>query len=524
MSKNGKSAKLKTVKKKIESKNNSHKTVGSPTLPCQKCHLDVLTVKCGHTKRNFVMNVLSIPAGSNKNVLQVIADDPEGEILHINFSGVCVCGKPHSSSKSSEHSKDKRPNDLGCCPSVSVSGGTVNVEQPSPLQVQVYSKKSNTEAKKDLIDFLLFALDFYSSKEVYTLAAKTCQGKSGNAVSIEAYSSLECEGKIAVGYSHGTQKNSNFNQQHGYKKLKVDGEWEVEGKLSIACGKEKKEFGGAVKYEGGHYKDNAIDNYLFKNIQCFLDKVTPFLSTIKSDYAEVAINWPKLELACNLKNQESAGAFDVVYVGSIELAFSPLIGADLKVDILSILIAAAGGGAFGAFLLKIRKNAEDIKVGGSVSVGAEVKIIFSIGGNISGKLGWKWAGEKSTGGEGEIKGAIPISLEGKAEAHFDSFFIKFAGGAKMGAKSEIGAKLTAESGGHEPEFSGKLYFSGVTIYYAYYMKFEQGEQLGSQTRALRKSNEPKESSTEFANSFEWIQPAEWPENNEPGKKVGLEGV
>lgn len=330
---------------------------------------------------------------------------------------------------------------------------------------------------------------------------------------IESFSPVKWEGNITLGYFHETYKNT-------YKRIKNQGYWSLEGGISVEHGANKISIGSPAGVQKAS-RNNQLTQSVFKNVQKFLNKVTPFLSDIKSDYGTITIQWPLLSLKGSVSNTEIANSPEVGIEGSIGIVFKPLIGATFQVDVLNVLIAAAGvataaagGPLLAKFLIKLKKQAAKGNKYGKV----DIAIMFTIEGQISGELNWDFKPSNQHIVKGGIEGTMPITIEGKAEAEIEVFWVSIAAGAKAGAKTGFGATLKPGWDSKEGAFlGGSVKFDGITLYYVLYAR------VGGSDTEQSNSMFSSRSKTEYENAekFEWIPPAKWPDSKSTGNKVSL---
>ncbi|MFP2907948.1 LysM peptidoglycan-binding domain-containing protein [Pyxidicoccus sp. 3LFB2] len=488
--------------------------VGATTQPCPYCKAEELSIQSSDTKSTSQPRTVDLvklaQTGQGPTVLQVIASSYKADTLTFNVKGKCKNGKPAKSGDSAKCEVDVRPNSQSACPTVFVAGHAVQVDQPSPAKVNIYASRTDP-CNEDFVDFFKRVLVPNSYPETYAVSTRTCSRKAGTQVIVQAFPESAWNGKISVGYSYGTYKDSNFVQNQGWKKLKVEGEWGLEGKLDVKYDNRKWTLGGSATAQGGHQKNNALTRQLFGGAQAFLNKVAPMLGDINSDYGKIKILWPKLELSGGVKNKEKD--FKVLTEGNVKVAFTPFIGASGETDILNWLLRVAGdaAGGFGALLVKIKKRAATGYKGDLVSAKANVSILLTLAGKVEGALEWKSDGSGNWNPSGEVAAKLSFEIKGEASAEGTIWIFKAGAGANLGAKTEVGGKLLGASSDKGPSLKGQLFFSGITVYYAYY--YEVGSSATSSTKLRSK---PKGSlKDETTKEYVVVDPAEWPRDTKP---------
>jgi len=467
------------------------------TSKCKQCNFYELSVQCSNKKRGYVHKADN--SMGPVQVFQVIAGgeqhDPNNnfDTITVKFDAdSCKQGKPKT-----------------VCSVVQIDDGTVI---SSGQDFEAHAPKSLLSND----DFTTFIKEFLipnSHSKRYELTAKSCNSNDYPNISIESFSSVKWEGSITLGYFHEAYENSD-------KYIKKKGYWSIEGGISIENGADKVSIGSPKGVQKSS-TNNDLTKKVFKNAQDFLNKTTPLLSNIKSDYAKVEINWPLLNLKGGVSNTEIYNSPNVGLEGNISIGFKPLIGAKFTVDILNILIAAAGaasaavgGPVFAKFLIKLKAQAAKGNKYGKVGI----EILFSISGNISGELNWDCKPLNNTV-KGGVEGAVPIVIEGKAEIEIDIFWVSIAAGAKAGAKTGFAAELKPGWDSNNGAFlGGCVKFDGITLYYVLYSRVGGGDvKEGSKAFASRPKSKEAKSEYENSEKFEWIKASKWPDGDSENK-------
>lgn len=464
--------------------------VGETCTKCAFCTILTMDFRCGHDKRNVAV---AYPVTSTQaNCLQVIASSKKEEKIRVKITGKCG------------HHKRRG------CPRVVLFEGDDDYYGASGLEFDILLPQQG-----------LFNTESYEYFWKHILAPNTNPAKMikvcGSTCTtfmmvgwIEVYPQVEWQGEITVGYDHKPHEDVNFNQRQGWKKLKVDGTWVLEGSIAITCDKTKWTLGLPKLESTAHYSKQTMTKHLFKGVQGFLDKVAPFLGDLDSKYGKIKIHWPKIRLGGGVKNEEAKDRRTVDVVGNVKLDFDPLIGVRGETDILNLLIAACPGG-IGPFLVKLKQKAAEGIDNDVVTANATLEIIIAADATIKGSLEWRIAtGETSwLPQKGELAAGIEFSIEGRVEVNLRVFVFKAGGGAKIGAKTGIGAALMGDRGDAGPALYGQLRFTGLTVYYSYYYEIGGSTMKKGKKIKTRKSSEWKD---EYADSFPIFGPKNWPEH------------
>lgn len=461
---------------------------------CIQCHFDALTMTCGHA-RDYE---LKWPNATGQNaVLQVIASEKVKEKVTISAKGSCDTG--HDS-----------------CPGLRVRGNGMTQEGTKSIKASVTLPR--TDSFESYAYFFEHIFVPNARPTSYDVLAIRCDGVEKRVATIEAFPKVEWKGEISVVFSHEPHKDSNFNQQRGYSKLRVNGRWKVEANVKVSCDDRTWTLGlPTVKTTAGHYRENKLDSAIFRGIQGFLDKVTPIFTSLidtvgtSSAFGQIVIEWPNLKLSGNLRNEETNAAATVKCVGAMALALDPLLELGVKIDILNWIIVWFSAG-IGKFLVDVKQRVADGLGGDLAEVKAEIAILLEVVGKIKGTLGWQSDGVQWET-SGEVSMELPISIEGKASAEVRVFVFKAGAGAKAGARTSIGAKLKGEPSERGPAFGGQLYFGGITVYYSYYYEIGGATIKGSKPKPKpSKKLDPSDASfkDEYEHEEVLVESVAWP--------------
>lgn len=488
-------------KRNDEKLKNDKASVGSITN-CVTCNFYELSVKCGNSKRKYTHTV-DTEAGPNQ-VFQVIAggeDHAPNEDFDTLKIGLNVddCQNGHPTS---------------ICGHAKLSDGSVILDGKT---AKVYAAPPSFK-NDDFTTFMEKYLIPNSHPKRYQLKGQSCDSGGRPVIDIECFSPTKWEGELNLGYFHEEYKNT-------YKRIKKQGYWGLEGGLIIELGDKKFSIGsptGLSKVD----RNSKLTEQVFSGVQKFLNKTTPFLSEIKSDYASIKVLWPKLKLKGSLSNVEVANSPNVDLKGGFGVYMDPLIGATFTVDILNIIIAAAGSAAgspaFAKLLIKIKKEAAKGIGEGDISAKANIELLFTISGIINGELSWDFDPPEKNTIKGGLEGKVPIQIEGKAEVEFTAFWVSAGAGAKVGAKTGFGAALKPGWSSKDGAFvGGNLSFDGITLYYAVYTNLNGGARK-SALPTSRPETPRGGGKHENIQKFVWVKPAKWPSDSDDStKKVSL---
>jgi type VI secretion system secreted protein VgrG len=484
-------------------------TTHKPTKPCT---FEQFKLKCGHADRQFVLDVFNgKPTQGQDYVLQVIADDKTPDKVHVSIQGQCY---QHPSAKAE-------------CAGFKVIGpkGIKKYCQSTDINILSNPNESMTH------DFVGFFKEIFlpkSNPTIYMVESLSCIGKNIKTATIESFAPVEWDGEISVGYSYETHKDSNFNQNQGWKKLKVHGQWELDGSISVKRNSSTWKLGATGDKDGGHNKDHKLTKGIFDGMQNFLSDIAPFFGKVKGSCVDAKITWPNLKLKGNVSNVESAKSYQVGYGGNIGISLDPLIGLEVDVNIFNLLLETATGG-LGAFLVRIKKYVaqKGVSVGG-VNVKAELEAVFKATGQIGGDLTWQKQIDKDWQVSGDANGKVGLSLDGTIKADAQVFKLFSASASlEVGANSSIeviyeAATSRSDTGDDSPAANMFLTFNGLVVYYSAY--FDLKPKKNSKSTNGHRSSAPNNSSKDDTKTPDYklshkhkcilIKPKTWPEKKE----------
>ena len=212
----------------------------------------------------------------------------------------------------------------------------------------------------------------------------------------------------------------------------------------------------------------------------------------KAQVARLDITWPKFSLGGHMALLEAEAAHNVDLGGELHLKFDPLLKADLRIDVLHMLIqlAKAKTGGVAAFLEKVRDAAEKGIDSKTFSAKAVVRLDLIIQGSLEADLKWqkdanqKWIrtrGDKT----GQVSMGLTIGLEAAIRAEAKVFYVKMTVGANLqikgarNASEGVGGIITlfATTAAGKPAVGGDIIFTGAAIYYMFYAEVSKDENV-----------------------------------------------
>lgn len=398
------------------------------------CTRDTFTISCGHSDRNYTLDLLTANSSRFENRLSVVGKDK----INILQSGSCVHGKLN-------------------CPSIFSSGPDLHqTDTESSFSINVNSPGStgNIATIKDFIDSFM---NGYESYQTYNISAQGCNSNQAKGI-VWAYDPYEFSGSFSLGYNGDAKK------------------WETESSL--------KGLMGASKWDLVHTSaENSFVNFLNK-LNNIIDQVEDLVS--EADGGDGPEIWsmgfvpPKIGIGGGLKLAEIDASPDVGLQGNLSLSFTPLIGFSIKVDVITALVKAIFPKPIADPLLSARASAEEglTSGNGKVKFSAEVKIDLELSNRIDSTSGWDFKpdgsclpGEGSDAGKTEI--TIDVTLKASTNAKGEVLWLKVQIGSEMAMKSADGTKgvgltltLSPTVINNKPAMAGKAEFTGAKIIYS----------------------------------------------------------
>ncbi len=490
-----------------------HTLLAAAAAVIPECALSAFTLQCGHGKRGYILDVLNgKPTDGARYLLQVVSEQNTFDEIVVNFAGSCANGK-----------KD--------CPSIQVNSDKRAWESPHKFNVKYKTTQVTDRFGLFVKRFLIPEFDALVPEE-YIISTRSCSTPLRRAV-VHSFPPFKSWGKISFGYNPDAAE-SQAGKTGGF----LDA-WFMESELGYYVGDSSWKF-----------KKGKIEDY-FPKLGAAAGSVVKGISDLATEAKEEKKKYGKIvkvqlkskvSLGADVELLESRGDYDVDFGGKIDFKLDPLIGADVRVDILQVLIRRAPG--ISSFLTMVRERAAKGIGHDKVSASAIVELNLIISGQVAAALAWKKnAKDKwlSTEGEKTAKRSVSltISLEGKIEVKTKIFYVKITVGAGFdikGSRSKtegIGGVMdlfstTAEG---KPAVGGEFIFTGATIYYLYYAEVSVRANENSKENDSGRAGSSKEADTgntytrreEKSGSYGLLKPRTWPEwSSDDDKKKGIE--
>lgn len=465
------------------------------------CSVKFFKIGCGHTtgekpSRNFKLDLeTGKPTRDGQHVYQMISGstglmgDKENSIDSIDF----------------EYKVHDCINFLGDeCAKIKVDGQTLETSEPGKASKKLPSVEGLTP--KNILEFLKIATPSRIKPAAHEIQVSTCEGEDKTAT-VEVYPSVGWKGDISFGYTQSAKIE--YDKDSGYNKTNRESPFAITGEIAGHYNNLEWKVGGS------HSKESV-----FPTLDKFFNHVMPFFEQLgeaaehdtSTKAVTVDIKWPHYTMGGKIDNAENPDGYDVYTKGEFNVGFNPFIGAEVKVNILPILLKAAkGAGPIGIALvefleLAMKKCAKGVG-GDSVNLKAELALTLTIKAGIKGDLKWEFTPGKVSE-SGKVNGELGITFEGKANIETKVFIANISAGVLAGIKSAVGADLSAKTSEGKPQFGGKLYFKGITVYYSYYYEVKKAKLEQMDNNAMPTVKPKAEIKDEYDHEFVWIEPIE----------------
>src|SRR5690625_72700 len=358
------------------------------------CAFTKLSLRCDHySKRGYILDCVSAEPNLNgvAHVIEVISQKRDPDYINPSFAGTCVQGNNE-------------------CPGITISGdGISETITASPHKFPVVAAEP-TRGVNSFTDFLRHymvpnkeRLDF----QTYTIKAHGCADIEQHEAKIHVFPTYKWEGGVKMGYCYQGDFDNN--------KACTDepAKWSLEAKLKGNCGAQS----WTLETGNGEETDDYFPS-LYNMLRKFADRIDDMIVAKKekdSSPIKVDLTWPKIELSGDIELQEVETSHQVELGGSVSLNMSPLIEADMTLDIVHWLIKCAPPG-YSQLLEEIRQRAAEGIGTNHLNANAVVALDLTITGGLGGKLAWKRPANKPWRGDATGKAALSFKLKAEVSA------------------------------------------------------------------------------------------------------------
>jgi len=478
--------KLSGAKKDADKNFSEEKPPEEATQPCPlgDCAVKSMVVKCGHAERSYS---LKLPQNEKDK-----ADNPNKELQVIAGNSktpdkISVTVKPKKTL-----CKEHKPK------SVLVSSLPKKISyKTNAVDFEALSKKPNSWFKY----VWLPAIAPYE----YTVKPNSCYGCSSDLDAlVKVYPDINWNVSVKLGLGGISESYTSTSSKSEY--TSTEDSWSLQGNASLQYnGKEHK-----LEADFKQYIETTLE---FMNvIKDCSDTVLPKINEMGN--AKLEITWPALELSLSGYFEELSDKHLVDTAYALSFKASPLMGVKGTVDILDWLLKA--GGPIGLTLSKIKAiAAEGIGKEGVLYAKAVIAIDMSVEAQIETSIeAKKNLRETNPTVSGEVVGEIPFTLEGKAHAEGDAFWVHFNIGVICGGTFSVGTKLKAYHDEIGVFLQGEFFFTGLIFYYAVYASGGVSTKKPKAKHLKTTDNKDGKGGYSQGEKYELIPPGKWPSDED----------
>jgi hypothetical protein len=403
--------------------------------PVIECILAVVTYECSHVgQRKAALRLEVGTAQANRTLEVVAAGKGNGDTITI---------KPQWSAAACTLHQPKL---------LVVTGPGVHQTLPQgELNVEVFYSGIDTSR---LLDYFW---PWNLGPAEFTLAPQACTGHGAHAL-VRVYPELAVEAKLVLELDTNERVDDKIalREERGYHETRgrpahTDWKFTCEAKVK---------FGNFAATLGGEHKDKikkwaAFNRLVKRAIDTFVEKIFTFTGV------KVRPLFPKLKLEYKGKYTEIEGKTTVGTEWSVQLEANPLIGLELRVELLDSLIKALRRPPFMVIsdgLAKVREWAKERN--------QKLEIFGVFQGLIAGKIGAKKKPELTRANStGMIQGALKLIFEAKASFGSTSW-VGFAFKAECKGQTGLAVQLSLDHDNQGVFLAGKLVLLECKFEYA----------------------------------------------------------
>lgn len=366
------------------------------------------------------------------------------------------------------------------CPELKVSGGSIN-SVLNGSEVEFTAEPPSKEGKIATVFDFFKSLQGYESYTEYDLKLQGCN-KDLPAAQVWAWDPYQWSGRLELGYD-GSDKHQ---------------PWKVKSNLKGVMGVSNWSLAQALP-------EDSFSNIL-NCIAQLIGDIKEFCGLNDNGHGYKAFDSglvpPKLSTGGAIELVERQGSADIGLKGSLDIKFEPLLGFNLKVDVVTAVINSVFPSPLAEPILIARKKIEKggKTEGGALEGSGKVEIELSLIGRVDTTLGWDFnPGENclpSKGANTSQAGlSIVLGLKASVDVVASVLIVKFKAGAKLeltgqetgshGTGFAFSAYATEVNG--QPGMAGKGVFTGCKLVYSYYLEaMKKGEGASEEAVTRRK--------------------------------------
>lgn len=434
----------------------------APCLPCQavkqQCELKSAEVACEHnpSKRKYKIRLPS--TDPKKRGLDVIAGNAKTKetilVKSVLAKPLCNDNKKHAA----RHIVVKPPFKG---PEIVTGAQQLKFDVKSSL---VLPKALGILGKVKIL--YKYIWPSYQTKDVYYVDVDACTTNGSAQGIVRVFPDLTWSIELGMSAGFERARTSKFGRG-GVREIDNSGGYPLSFEIKATY-----KYDGDEQNFGKEFKTTYVESSAWMK---FLKLTASWFRKIAYYAGNVKVTFPQIGLGFKYQSSlaENPDGPDVRRDVDLEVAADPLLGASAEVDLLELLINAAGKGGAGLgivcapaiadFLIKIKRRAAE---GGSF-LGIEGKVVFALTLGVSGGIGAKGAlqirGGRAAEGSITVEGKIGFTFGGTAQVEGKAWVVQVTAGVSLQGSAGFagGGQIGIDKEG--PFFGGKLYFSGAKL-------------------------------------------------------------
>lgn len=433
-----------------------------PVLPCQvvkqECELKSAELHCSHYPAKRKYKIALPNTDPKKRYISVIAGRSKTEetiqVKSVLAKPLCNKNKNHAK----RHIIVKPPFNA---PELVSAAQSYKFNVKSSLQIPL---ALGTIGKVKVLYKYIWPT--YETKDVYYVDVDACTTNGPAQAIVKVYPDISWSIEIAASAGFERKRTSKF-AAHGEREIENEGGYPILFDLKVSY-----KYDGLESFIGKEFKTKYIESSAWMKL---LKISAKWLRWIAYQAGNVTVTFPQIQVGFKYTSAlaELEDKPDVARDVELELAGDPVLGATIEVDLLALLIKAAGTGGAGLgiacapaiadWLLKIRKSAEE----GFDRWGVKGKATFALSLGINGGITASGSIKISQGhvAEGKITvgGKIGFTFTGTAQVEGKAWLVTIVAGISI--QGSAGFAMVGQIGadGEGPFYGGKAFFSGAKL-------------------------------------------------------------
>ena len=433
-----------------------------PVLPCQankpQCELQSAVLQCSHVPEKRKYKVTLPNVDPNKRFIEVIAGHSKTKE---SVKVTTTLKKPLCNDKGHKqrHIIVKPPFNA---PEVVTGANTLTFDVKSSLVIPWAPG-----APGGVYILWKYIWPSRETKDIYYVDLGVCTTHGPAQAQIRVYPDIQWWIEVAVNMGVERSRTS---------KYAANGERQIENEMGLPLGAEFKvsyKYDGVQKDIGKEFKTTFNEKagwwHATKITASWFRKIAYYAGNVKVTFPQ--FSWGFKYTSTLAEHPDKAIIRRDV---DIEFTADPLFGGAVEVDLLELLIRAAGNGAAGlgiacgpaiaSFLLNLKKRGED----GFSFMGVHGKAVVQLTLGLKGAIAGKAAGQYRDGAEsdcnGTIEGKITFTFGGVASVEGKFWKLEVTAGVSLSGEAAFAAGLQL---GRDNEkgfyWGGNMYFAGAKL-------------------------------------------------------------